>query len=230
MDIIEQDFSGARFVRCDFSNAVIRGSRASGMEIDDHDLPELPFFVNGVDVVPYVESELDRRFPGRALRSATTPAGLREAWAAAEAAWAEVLPRAVGYQDVSVDGEWSFAQTLRHLVLATNAWLHRAILGQQAPFHPIGQPFAEYEPEGGDTSGFREPESYDEVLAVRAEHQAMVRDYLAAVTDEVLTETRSNPWAPDYEMTVLACLQVILNEEWAHLRYAVRDLEIASSR
>jgi hypothetical protein len=58
----------------------------------------------------------------------------------------------------------------------------------------------------------------------------MVRDYLAAVTDEVLTETRSNPWAPDYEMTVLACLQVILNEEWAHLRYAVRDLEIASSR
>ncbi|GAA3808843.1 DinB family protein [Nocardioides panacisoli] len=230
MDFIEQDFSGARFVRCDFSKAVIRGSNAAGMEIDDHDIPELPFLVNGVDVVPYVESELNRRFPGRELKSATRPAGLREAWAAVEAAWAELLPRAAGHEDVSIDDEWSFAQTLRHLVLATNAWLHGAVLGRERPFHPIGQPFAEYEPEGGDMSGFRDPESYEEVLAVRAEHQAMVRHYLATVTDDVLAETRSNPWAPDYEMTVLACLQVILNEEWAHLRYAVRDLEIASSR
>ena len=230
MDFIEQDFSGARFVRCDLSKAVIRGSNASGMEIDDHDLPEAPFIVNGVDVVPYVESELNRRFPGRELKSASTPEGLREAWSAVEAAWADVLPRATGYEDVSIDDEWSFAQTLRHLVLATNAWLHGAVLGQEKPFHPIGQPFAEYEPEGGDMSGFREPESYDEVLAVRAEHQAMVRHYLATVTDDVLAETRSNPWAPDHRTTVLACLQVILNEEWAHLRYAVRDLEIASSR
>ncbi|HWJ82253.1 MAG TPA: DinB family protein [Nocardioides sp.] len=230
MDIIEQDFSGARFIRCNLSGAVIRGSWASGMEIDDHDLAEAPFLVNGVDVVPYVESELDRRFPGRALKSATTPSGLREAWAAVETAWAAVLPTAAGLEDVSVDGEWSFAQTLRHLVMATNVWLHGAILGQQQPYHPIGQPFAEFESDGYDTSVFREPTSYDEVLAVRADHQAMVRDYLATVTDDVLAETRANPWAPAHEETVLRCLQVILNEEWEHQRYAVRDLAIAGAR
>jgi hypothetical protein len=31
------------------------------------------------------------------------------------------------------------------------------------------------------------------VLAVRAEHQAMVRDYLDTVTDEMLAETRPHP-------------------------------------
>jgi hypothetical protein len=40
--------------------------------------------------------------------------------------------------DVSVGGEWSFAQTLRHLILATDAWLGRAMEIEQ-PFHPIGQ-------------------------------------------------------------------------------------------
>ncbi|HET7173658.1 MAG TPA: DinB family protein [Nocardioidaceae bacterium] len=129
---------------------------------------------------------------------------------------------------MSVDGEWSFSQTLRHLVMATNVWLHGAILGREQPFHWIGQPFAEYEPEGGDTSMFREPTSYAEVLAVRAQHQAMVRDYLATVTGHVLAETRPHPWAPEHRVTVLHCLHVILNEEWQHQRYAVRDLRIAA--
>lgn len=37
----------------------------------------------------------------------------------------------------SVDGEWSFSQTLRHLVFATDIWLGRAILGSD-DFHPLG--------------------------------------------------------------------------------------------
>ncbi|MDA8025874.1 MAG: DinB family protein [Actinomycetota bacterium] len=75
---------------------------------------------------------------------------------------------------------------------------------------------------------FREPASYDEILAVRGEHQVMVRDYLATVTDEVLAETRPNPWAPEHRVQVLHCLHVILNEEWEHQRYAARDLRCAS--
>ena len=59
-----------------------------------------------------------------------------------ERTWAATLERVAampaGTVDVSVDGEWSFAQTLRHLVLATDAWLGRAVLGIE-PFHPIGQ-------------------------------------------------------------------------------------------
>ncbi len=224
MEFTDHDLSGARFTRCLLAGAVIRGSDVTGMEIDDPHLHEGSLWVNGIDVVPLVEAELNRRFPGRELKTATTPEGLRTAWAAVEKAWADVLPTATGLEDVSVDGEWSFSQTLRHLVMAANAWLHGAILGREQPFHWIGQPFAEYEPEGGDMTIFREPASYDEVLAVRNEHQAMVRDYLATVTDDVLAQTPPHPWAPEHRVSVLHCLHVILNEEWQHQRYAVRDL------
>jgi len=113
-------------------------------------------------------------------------------------------------------------------VLATNVWLEGAIFGHAQPLHWIGQPFAQYAGEGGDMTVFREPGSYDEVLAVRRSHQEMVGDYLATVTEEALAETRAHPWAPEHEITVLHCLHVILNEEWEHLRYAVRDLDRAA--
>ncbi|WP_372430404.1 hypothetical protein [Janibacter melonis] len=48
-----------------------------------------------------------------------------------------------GTVDASVDDEWSFAQTLRHLVMATDTWLGRAVLGLDQPYHPLGQPHAE---------------------------------------------------------------------------------------
>lgn len=45
------------------------------MEVDAPwlDGPGGTFVVNGVDVVPLVDAELDRRFPGRSLRRATDP-------------------------------------------------------------------------------------------------------------------------------------------------------------
>jgi hypothetical protein len=67
--------------------------------------------------------------------------------------------------------------------------------------------------------------SYAEVLEVRAGRVSMMRDFLAAVTPEVLAATRRNPHAPEYDETVLACLHVILYEEWEHHRYALRDLD-----
>jgi len=67
--------------------------------------------------------------------------------------------------------------------------------------------------------------SYAEVLEVRAGRVAMMRDFLATVTPEVLAETRKNPHAPEHPETVLSCLHVILEEEWEHNRYAVRDLD-----
>jgi hypothetical protein len=46
-----------------------------GLDIDSHDLFFGSLIVNGVDVVPLVEAELDRRFPGRELQKAETPEG-----------------------------------------------------------------------------------------------------------------------------------------------------------
>ena len=121
----------------------MRGVQVEEADIDAPWLPESAYFrVNGVDVIPYVEAELDRRFPGRADRRADDPEGLRAAWAVLQSTWAATLDRAAampaGTVDVSVDGEWSFAQTLRHLVLATDTWLRRGVLEIEQPFHPLG--------------------------------------------------------------------------------------------
>jgi hypothetical protein len=123
-------------------------------------------------------------------------------------------------------GEWSFAQTLRHLILATDVWLGRAILEIDQPFHPLGLAHASAEDDGLDMSIFTTvTPPYAEVLEVRAGRVAMVRDFLATVTADELTTTRKNPHSPEYPETTLSCLHVILGEEWDHHRYAVRDLD-----
>jgi len=229
---VDADLRGARFIGADLSGAVMRGVEVRGADIDAPWLSDGETFlrVNGVDVIPLVEAELNRRFPGRAERRAGDPDGLRAAWAMLEHTWAATLARVAvmpaGTVDVSVDGEWSFAQTLRHLVLATDAWLGRAILEIGQPFHPIGQAGAGAEDDGLDMSIFTAvTPSYDEVLEVRAGRVAMVREFLATVTSEGLAATRKNPWAPECPETTLSCLHVILEEEWEHHRYAVRDLD-----
>ncbi len=231
-EFVDADLRGARFVGADLSGVVMRGVEVREADIDAPWLSngESFFRVNGVDVIPLVEAELNRRFPGRADRRAADPDGLRAAWAALERTWAATLERVAampaGTVDVSVGGEWSFAQTLRHLVLATDAWLGRAILEMEQPFHPIGQAGAGAEDDGLDMSIFTTvTPSYAEVLEARAGRVAMVRDFLATVTPDVLAATRKNPWAPESQETTLSCLHVILEEEWEHHRYAVRDLD-----
>lgn len=231
-EFIGADLRGARFAEADLSGVVMRGVNADGVDIDDPFLGDSGSFlrVNGVDVIPFVETELNRRFPGRAARRAADPDGLRAAWAALERTWSATLARVAemppGTADMPVGGEWSFAQTVRHLVLATDMWLGRAILQIEQPFHPIGLLHASTEEDGFDMSVLTTvPPSYAEVLDVRAGRVAMVRDFLAAVTPDVLAAPRKNPHNPAHPETVRSCLHVILKEEWEHLRYAVRDLD-----
>lgn len=217
----------ARFVESDLSGAVMRGVEASGLDID---VPWLVhgegLLVNGVDVTRFVEDELDRRFPGRSERRAADPDGLRAAWAAVERTWAATLDRAAampeGSVDVSVAGEWSLAQTLRHLVHATDIWLGRGILGFEE-FHPLGLSYVD--PNDESTKPSTATPSYDEVLEARAGRQAMVRDFLASVTEDELAAERRNPHNPARPETVRSCLHVIVEEEWEHHRFAVRDLD-----
>ncbi|GAA1430106.1 DinB family protein [Microlunatus lacustris] len=223
---------GARFVGADLSGAVMRGVDVGGADIDAPWLVagRSSLLVNGVDVAPFVEAELNRRFPGRAERWAEDPAGLQAAWASLQRHWAALLER-VGAMppeavDVSVDGEWSFAETLRHLVLATDAWLGKGVLELEQPFHPLGLAWPGAEDEGLDMALFTTTTpTYAEVLEVRAGRVAMVRDFLAQVTPDELAETHANPWDPRSQETTLSCLHVVLEEEWEHLRFAVRDLD-----
>ncbi len=147
-----REFEGATFVKASFKGATLRFSDVSGMvmrgvdvdrlDIDSHDLFFGSLLVNGVDVVPLVDAELNRQFPGRELQKAQTPEGLREGWVAVQSAWRETVTATPPHLvDARVEDEWSLAQTLRHLVLATDAWLRGGILQMEQPFHEIGQPF-----------------------------------------------------------------------------------------
>lgn len=219
---------GARFRSSDLSGVTMRGVDCGGLDIDSHDLFFGTLVVNGVDVVPLVDAELNRRFPGRELQNAKTVEGLREGWVAVQAAWADtVASTPPALVDAHVDDEWSLAQTLRHLLLATDAWLRKAVQDVAQPWHELGLIFTGVDPDEFDLSVFRaEPPTYDEVLAARAEHQQLVTDFLASATDEQLAEERPSPWGGDWRPTVGDCVRVILEEEWAHLRYVRRDLEV----
>jgi hypothetical protein len=226
--IRNETFSEARFVDCYLDRAVMRGVDFANASIDGR-IDGL--VINGVEVAPLVEAELNRRFPGRAFRGADDVARLRDSWSAVRAAWVATLERALampeGTTDRSVDGEWSFAQTLRHLVMATDAWLGKSVLQIEQPFHPLGVPYAEYESDGFDMSIFTSTHpTFAEVLQVRAERQTMVADFLETATPALLGEPRRNPWSPEHEVTVGRCLRVVLNEEWEHLRFATRDLDV----
>jgi uncharacterized damage-inducible protein DinB len=230
-EFVGTDLRGARFVAADLSGAVMRAVEVRDADIDAPWLPcgDGVLLVNGVDVVPFVEAELNRRFPGRADRYAEHPDGLRAAWAALQDTWAATLDRVAalpaGTVDVSVGGEWSFAQTLRHLVMATDTWLGRAILELDRPYHPLGLADSSAAGEGLDMSVFAtDTPSYADVLEARADRVAIVGDFLATVTEDDLAATRTNPWGGQKE-TVRSCLHTILEEEWEHHRYAVRDLD-----
>ena len=194
--------------------------------------------VNGVDVVPLVEAELNRRYPDRVKMRPTDADGFREAWDILEGLWQGTVDRARGMGPEllheQVDGEWSFIETLRHLVFATDAWVKRAMLGEPSPWDPLDLPHDEMPDEPRVPRDRDARPSLDEVLALRADRMATARQVIADLTDETLagmTEPVMEPGYPEPEsFAVRRCLHTILNEEWEHRLYAERDLDVLESR
>jgi hypothetical protein len=52
-----------------------------------------------------------------------------------------------------------------------------------------------------------------------------MREFFAGVTDAGLDEERPDPHDPDRTETVRQCVQVVMEESWEHLRFALRDLD-----
>ncbi len=96
-----------------------------------------------------------------------------------------------------------------------------------APWHPLDLPWDEA-PQWDDVPHDREVRpSLDEVLVVRRQRQALVRELLATITDERLAEVLASGepgWPMVETVTVAEALRVVLNEEWEHRSYAERDL------
>jgi hypothetical protein len=65
-------------------------------------------------------------------------------WDRIECLWAETGARAERLPEPAlhqrVDDEWSFVETLRHLVFATDKWAGYMILDKPMPYHPLGLP------------------------------------------------------------------------------------------
>jgi Pentapeptide repeats (8 copies) len=137
----EADFSGARFHGVNFSKVKISDAWLFNVEISGL-VGNLS--VNGIEVGPYVEAELNNRHPERLLLAPSDPAGMRRAWPSIEGFSAATLDRARALPpaklDESLDEEWSFLATLRHLVFATDRWVTGPVLHDPNPFHPLGMP------------------------------------------------------------------------------------------
>ena len=228
------DLSHTRFRGVNLSGAVMRGVELVDVRIDG-EIQNL--LINGVDVAPLVNAELDRRDPDRARMRPTDPAGFREAWDIVERLWDGTVQRARGLHPgllhQSVDGEWSFIETLRHLVFATDAWVRRAILGDPSPWDPLDLPWDEMPDTPGIPRDREVRPSLDEVLALRRDRMATVRMVIDALTDESLA-THTEPvegagWPPPESFPVRECLLIVLNEEWHHRQFAERDLDVLKS-
>jgi hypothetical protein len=234
-EFIATDLCQARFRGVDFTGVVMTGVEMCDVRIDGEFKNLL---VNGVDVAPLVEAELDRRDPDRARMRPTDPIGFHEAWDIVQRLWDGTVERARGLDadllHESVDGEWSFIETLRHLAFATDSWVRRAILGDPSPWDPLDLPWDEMPDTPGVPRDREARPSLDVALALRRDRMATVRTVIDGLTDETLaanTEPVEGPgWPPPESFPVREVLLIILNEEWYHRQFAERDLDALESR
>ena len=232
----DEDLTGAEFRECDLSGARLVGVVMQNVEIDGL-VTDLK--VNGVEVMPYVEAELDRRQPVRLLIRSDEPDDLRKAWRQLRDDWARTIERVRSMPERSehqgVDGEWSMVETLRHLVFVHDSWFRRCVLGLTEPFTAMGlaSPFVPDQEELGLDQSARP--GLDEVLIVRDRQASEIEAWLAEVTPEQLAKPAPVPdddrWPPYAKgRRVRQCLGTVLNEEWEHHGFCTRDLDKLSRR
>jgi uncharacterized damage-inducible protein DinB len=156
--------------------------------------------------------------------------GFRSAWAETQQRWAETMHKAQALDEEAlherVNGEWSFVQTLRHLLFVTDSWVGRGVLGERNPWHHLDVP-----PTGMTrVTGLADADERAElaaVLGLRRERVATVDRVMAGLTDAELDEERRCVGAGHPKAGLWAvrrCLEAQVNEEWRHRDYAERDL------
>jgi hypothetical protein len=216
------DLRGARFRDVHLGDVTITHSRLVDVHID----AEIEHVViNGVDVTDHVNAH-DPWYPLRAMLRPSDPDGVRTTWRALQDAWDAAVERAGRLTDderhASVDGEFSFVETVRHLVFATDKWFTEPVLG--GTYHPIGLPNTGSRDVMWPGIDLAAEPSFDEALAVRSDRVARLTAHLEDVTPAELerpVRVREN----DVVLPTRECLHVVFEEEFHHLRYALRDLD-----
>jgi hypothetical protein len=240
----KQDLSGSVFDDVDLTGALfhnvllrdvrIRGAWAERLDLDG-DFDELLY--NGIDLVPLWRAELSRQFPEFAMLQPDDADGYREVWPLLEEKWVLLVERAHRVPEEvlheRVQDEWSFVETLRHLLFVHDAWLRRAVLGESAPYDALDLPHDEMPDLEGvpRDAGARPPA--DDVLALLGERRGITSRFFAGLTDEALAAdtTVTGPGYPEAgTYRVQRCLRAVLAEEWWHHRFAERDLTVLEGR
>ncbi|MGH3385279.1 MAG: DinB family protein [Nocardioidaceae bacterium] len=231
------DLSGARFLDCDLSQVTIVDSWLVDVTMSGY---VSNLVVNDVDVTEFVAAELDRRHPERVqLREIRRADDFRAMWDTIERVWSDAVARAARLPDPAhherVDDEWSFVETLRHLVFITDSWASRTVLDEPLPYHRLGLTQTAYAPADAVALGIDvdAAPSFDEVMVVRADRMGLVRGIVDGLTDGDLGRECTRTPAPGYpeeSRSVGGCLGVVMEEECEHYRFAVRDLAVLEAR
>jgi len=154
---------------------------------------------------------------------ADEPAGLLDAWSDIDVRWSDAVAQAMSLPsdrlETRVNSEWSFIETLRHLIFVTDAWIRDVVLEKRSQYDPIGLAphFITDRPE-------LDPDarpSLTSVLVARHRRLVEVRDVIAETTLDGLDRCCA---AFDGQFTVLGAFQNVIFEEWAHQYYATKDL------
>jgi hypothetical protein len=217
-----QDLSGALFQNVNLSGARFREAMLVNVRMSGliHGL-----VINDIEVAPLIAAEMNRRYPERAKLKPQDVPGVRIAWAVCENLWsaskarASALPEPLLHE--RVDDEWSFLETMRHLVMVTDAWIGVNVLGRSGQFHPFGvvPSFITEPPPEIDVNA--DP-SFDEVVSAREDRMNMVRAVITGLSDAALDEE-------PHGHTVRHCLWTLFDEEWHHNWFANRDLDVLTS-
>jgi hypothetical protein len=156
---------------------------------------------------------------------ADDPAGLLAAWGKVGEFWAETVAQAMrlGEKQLNtrVHDEWSFIETLRHLINVTDAWIGDLVLEQVHPYDPIGLP-PDFFPPGPELGLDLEAKpSLTRVLGSRRDRMSEMHDAIGGVPVDGLDRICERFGG---QFTVLGAFQNVIFEEWAHHAYATRDL------
>jgi len=230
----EGDLAGAVFWGADLTGAKFRDVNLTDVKVShawlnnvDVDAMIDKVVINGVDVTQYV-NERDQWYPLRAMLQPKTSAEAVKAWEAMEGAWATTTghAHALGEEAMqrSVHDEFSFVETVRHLILAMDKWFTAPVLGET--FHPLGLPNKGSLDFGFPNLDYSLKPSAAEALAVRADRAKRFRDFVASVSNSDLE--RRVDVLENGNHSVLQCVHVVFEEEFWHHRYAVRDLALLS--
>lgn len=217
---IGTDLSGASFRDVVLTDAKINGL-IDGLRIND------------IEVGPLIAAELGRRYPERVLLRSDDPVDLRHGWALIREQWDATLERIEHTPDDKrrqrVCDEWSALETLRHLIFVADDWFGRTVLGEPEPYWSAGLVPSFLEPFHPERLGLVLDTAPDfaEIRDRWGDRIGQLDAWFGNLIEAELERECPGSFSHGASVSVtgLTCAHAVLDEFWAHRRYAERDLD-----